>query len=51
MATTESMRHFAEKVENMWAVLVENVEEMIGFVEAMVENNFVAEETIGNSLL
>lgn len=43
--------HFAEKVENMRAVLVENVEETFEFVEVMVGNNFVVEEMVENNQL
>lgn len=43
--------HFAEKVENMRAVLAENVEETFEFVEAMVGNNFAVEEMIESNPL
>lgn len=45
------MLHSEEKVESMKAVLVGNVEEKFGFVEAKVENSFEVEAMAGSSLL
>ena len=43
--------HFAEKVENMRAVLVGNVEKTFEFVEVMVGNNFAVEEMVESNSL